>query len=56
MGYLPTNRQIDQWLMFVTMDKVLVYLPTKLIYLVLSRCVPPPWVCLDIPSFLAVES
>jgi len=42
--------------MFVTMDKVLVYLPTKLGYLVLSQCVSPPWVCLDIPSFLAIES
>jgi hypothetical protein len=42
--------------MFVMMDKVLVYLPTKLGFLVLTWCVPPPWVCLDIPSFLAVES
>jgi len=53
---LPTNRQIVQRSMFVTMDKVLVYLPTKLGYLVLSQCVSPPWVCLDIPSFLAIES
>jgi hypothetical protein len=56
MGELPTNRQIDQSSMFVTMDKVLVYLPTKLGYLVLTWCVPPPWVCLDVPSFLAIES